>query len=169
MANGYSNWKSGIWTGDSIPHYYGDWVRGTFILMAVLSFVATPLWGDLLPFGIFAQVGAAILLVLLAGLTTAKNQLVMLANATISGISILLLQSYAMMTHATQTSQLFLAREAGVLLMITSFYFSVKTLRGMMSGKIGHQDSPLEFDDVVSVIETEEVYPAADRTSYDGQ
>ena len=137
--------------------------------MAILSFVVTPLWGSLLPFSIGIQIAAALLLVLLAGFTSAHNQLVMIANATIAGISVLLLESYAVIQHvpnAINGTQLFIAREAGVLLMLAALYWSIKTLRAMMSGKIGHPDSPLEFDEKmpeVLVRPTE-----SERDVYDG-
>lgn len=134
------------WSGE-IPHYYGDFVRTCFITMAILSFVAMPLVGDLLPLGIFAQVGAALLLVLLAALTSARNVLIMIANATVAGVSVLLLEFFAVLLQHSQTPQLFFAREAGVLLMLAALYWSVKTIRAMLSGKIGHADSSLEFDE----------------------
>lgn len=148
MAQTYSSWRSNLATGRSIPHYYGDYVRPLFIAMAVLSFVVMPLGIDLLPFGIVTQVGASLILVLLAGLTTPRNLYVMLINATVSGVSVILLESFAIMLRSAQSPQAFFAREAGVLLMLTALYFSVKTVRNMLSGKLGHPDSPLEFDEI---------------------
>lgn len=152
MENGYNSWRSTVSWSQGIPHYYGDYVRPLFIGMAVLSFVATPLLGDLLPFGIIPQIGASLLLVLLAGLTTPRSFSVMLVNATVAGLSVLLLETFAIMLHHAQSTELFLAREAGVLLMLGALYFSVKTLRAMMSGKLGHNDTPLEFDDTAEPV-----------------
>ncbi|MGE5541143.1 MAG: hypothetical protein ACM3TU_02570 [Bacillota bacterium] len=150
--DGYTTWKSTVSWTRGIPHYYGDHVRFLFISMAVLSFVVMPLWGDLLPFGIFAQVGASLLLVLLAGLTNPRNFYVMLTNATISAVSVLLLETFAIALRQSQSIELFIAREAGVLLMLASLYFSVKTVRSMMSGKLGHADTPLEFDEMAEPV-----------------
>jgi Ni/Fe-hydrogenase subunit HybB-like protein len=152
MENGYSSWRSTIAWSQEIPHYYGDYVRPLFIAMAVLSFVAMPLWGDLLPVGIIPQVGASLLLVLLAALTSARNLPVMLVNATVAGVSVVLLETVAIVRHHVDTTPLFLAREAGVLLMLAALYFGVKTIRSMLTGKIGHQDSPLEFDETAEPI-----------------
>jgi hypothetical protein len=168
MANTYESWKGSLaWSGD-IPHYYGDYVRSLFIAMAILSFIALPMWGDLLPFGIVAQVGAALLLVLLAGLTSPTGFLIMVTNATISAVSVVLLESFAVLYYGTQSSQLFFAREAGVLLMLAALYFSVKSVRGMMSGKVGHLDTPLEFE---VVPEPSPVPPRIDysRTDYNNE
>lgn len=172
MENGYTTWKSSFWFGDGIPHYYGDKVRQLFIATAVLSFVVMPLWGDLLPFvGIIPQVGAGLLLVLLAGFTSARNVLVMIANATVSAVSILLLESTAIALQNTGTykMELFLAREFGVLLMLGALYFSIKTVRAQLSGKMGHADSPLEFDEGVALPPVEhQTTTMRDVSEYDG-
>lgn len=149
MENGYTSWKSSFWFGDGIPHYYGDKVRQYFIAAAVLSFIGMPLWGKLLPFlGTLPQVGAALLLVLLAGFTSPRNLLLMVANATVAGVSILLLESTAIIYEGlgTHPTELFLAREVAVLLLIGALYYSIKTVRAMMAGKLGQPDSPLEFN-----------------------
>jgi hypothetical protein len=151
MENRYSSWRSSLAWNDVIPHYYGDYVRSLFIAMAVLSFVVIPVWGDLLPFGIVPQIGASVLLVLLAGFTSARNFYLMLTNATLAAVSIVLLETYAVVMHPLQSTELFVAREAGVLIMLAALYFSVKTARSMMSGKIGHNDSPLEFEAVQEI------------------
>lgn len=170
MENGYTAWKSSFWFGDGIPHYYGDKVRQLFIATAMLSFVVMPLWGELLPFvGIIPQVGAGLLLVLLAGFTSAHNILVMIANATVSAVSILLLESTAIALQNTGAyrMELFLSRELGVLLMLGALYFSIKTVRAQMSGKLGHPDSPLEFGTSVSDVRTPEQY-THNVSEYDG-
>lgn len=146
MENRYSSWRSSLAWDKDIPHYYGDYVRSLFIAMAVLSFVVMPIWGDLLPLGVVAQIGASVLLVLLAGFTSARNLYLMIVNATVAAVSVILLESYAVLLHPVQSMQLFIAREAGVLIMLAALYFSVKTVRAMVSGKIGHADTPLEFD-----------------------
>lgn len=172
MENGYSSWKSSLLFGDGIPHYYGDTVRQLFIATAVLSFIVVPLWGDLLPFvGVVPQVAAALLLVLLAGFTSAHNQLVMIANATVSGVSVLLIEStaIALRGQGEHASALFYAREAAVLLLIAALYFSIKTIRAMMTGKLGHADTSLEFDEPIQTHEDTSVQ-ANERSisDYDG-
>lgn len=165
MEKGYSSWKSTIGWSRDIPHYYGDYVRSLFIATAILSLVAMPAVGNLLPealVSIFAQVGAALLLILLAGLTSPRSFIIMLANAVIAAVSVVLLESFAILLRQIDSVQLFVAREAGVLLMLAALYFSVKTVRGMMSGKIGHSDTPLEFDDTA-----EPAIPEAPQPPFD--
>jgi hypothetical protein len=152
MEQSYNSWRAGLATGRTIPHYYGDYVRPLFIAMAVLSFVVMPLGIDLLPFGIVTQVGASLILVLLAGLTTPRNLYIMLINATVAGVSVVLLESFAIMLRSAGSPQSFFAREAGVLIMLAALYFSVKTARNMLAGKLGHPDSPLEFDELDELV-----------------
>lgn len=137
---------SRLFESHDIPHYYGDRVRELFVLSAVVSFVAMPLWGDLLPYGTLTQVAAGLLLVLLAGLTNPHSKSVLMTDAVVSGISVLLLETTAISMHAAQSSELFLAREATTVLLLVAFYFSVKTLRAMTLGKIGKPERPGEFN-----------------------
>ena len=149
-GGGYTTWKTRLAPGHDIPHYYGDYVRPLFILTAILALVATPLWGPLLPFGAVAQVGASLALVLLAGLTNAKNIYLMAANATVSAVSVFLLEIAAIALKTGGSIELFAAREVCALLMLGALYFSIKTMRGMLTGKIGHPDSPLEFEESIA-------------------
>ena len=157
--------KKSLWVSESIPHYYGNYVRAAFIAAAGLSFVVTPLWGDLLPFPVVLQVAAALALVLLAGLTSPQGHLIMIANAAVSAISIVLLESAAIIfrTVGPHYRELFVARELNVLLLLGALYFSMKTIRGMMAGKTGHNDSPLDFvgeqDTYVQPIQETETFP----------
>src|SRR3989344_2428276 len=129
-----------------IEHYYGDYVRALFLGAAVLSAVAIPLFGDLLPFGTFAQVGSALLLVLLAGLTNPHSRMLMIYDVVVSGIGVFLLESAAILLYTADTPELFAAREAAALALLFAFYFSVKTLRAMSLGKVGKMEKPWEFE-----------------------
>jgi hypothetical protein len=126
---------------NTISHYYGDWVRRLFLVSALLSFVAIPVWGDLLQFGTFTQVSAGLLLVLLAGLTNPRTKGVMMLNSLFAAISVLLLESTAIIFRTSESWPLFIAREISGLLMLIAFYFSVKTLRAMSLGNIGKRDA----------------------------
>jgi len=129
-----------------IEHYYGDYVRALFLGAAVLSAVAIPLFGDLLPFGTFVQVGSALLLVLLAGLTNPHSRVLMVYDVVVSGLGVFLLESAAISFYAADTAQLFAAREVAALALLFAFYFSIKTLRAMMLGKVGKMEKPWEFE-----------------------
>lgn len=128
-----------------IPHYYGDYVRQLFVLAALLVVVAIPLWGDLLSVGTTAEIGGALLLVLLAGLTSPSGTIVMLCNVIVAGLGALVLESAAITNYSLQSSALFVAREVCAILLLFAFYFGVKTLRAMLSGKIGKWGNEGEF------------------------
>lgn len=130
-----------------IQHYYGDHVRSLLIAVAVLSIVAIPFIGDLLPFGALWQVGAAVILVLVAGLINPHSKLIMLCGAIITGMGVLLLELTVASSYASDSLILLVTREAAALALLFAFYFSVKTLRAMMQGKVGQTERPWEFDD----------------------
>lgn len=140
--------QSYIFRVHDIPHYYGDYVRALFLAVAVLSAVAIPVFGDLLPFGTLPQVAATILLVLLAGLTNPHSRMLLLYDAVVAGIGVLLLETVAISLYRADSFELFVAREAAALAMLFAFYFSIKTLRAMALGKVGKLERPWEFEDV---------------------
>ncbi len=131
----------------SVPHYYGDNVRMLLLLSAIVSVVAIPLVGNLLPFGIMPQVGVALLLVLLAGLTNPHGRIVMLCNAIVSGVGLLMLESVVISLYPNVTAGLFIVSEAVCLMLLFAFYYSVKTLRAFSLGKLGKWEQPQEFAD----------------------
>lgn len=129
-----------------IPHYYGDHIRALFMATAVLSVVVIPIYGSLLPFSTLTQIICATLLVLLAGLTNPHSKITMWYTALVSGIGTILLESAAINFFATDSLELFLARELAALMLMFAFYFSVKTLRAMSFGKLGKAARPWEFE-----------------------
>lgn len=136
-----------------IPHYYGDYVRDLFVATAVLSAVALPVFGDLLPFGTLAQVGSALLLVLLAGLTNPHGRMLMLYNVIVSGVGVLLLESAAISLYSSDSVELFVSREVASVLLLFAFYFGIKTMRAMSLGKLGKTEKPWEFEDSKDAVE----------------
>ena len=130
-----------------ISHYYGDYVRQLFVAAAAVTFIAIPLFGDLLPYGTFFQVACAIVAVLLGGLTNPHGKIVLWVDALFSGLGVLYLEATAITFYPTQSTELFLAREAAAILLLFAFYFSVKTVRSMSQGKVGHFFEAGEFDD----------------------
>jgi hypothetical protein len=133
---------------NDIPHYYGDYVRALFLGTAVLSAVAIPVFGDILPFGTFVQVGSALLLVLLAGLTNPHSKMLMLYDVIVSGVGVLLLESAAISFYSSNPFSLFASREVAAIALLFAFYFSIKTLRAMSLGKVGKAEKPWEFEEL---------------------
>ena len=121
-------------------------MRVTFIASAMLTAVAMPIWGNLLPFGDMAGIISILVLVFLAGITNPHSTLIMLLNALLSGIGIFLLQAAAISFYKVDSVMLFLLREIAVILLLFAFYYSVKSVRSMMLGKIGNEGKPDEFE-----------------------
>jgi len=65
----------------------------------------------------------------------------MMLNSLFAAISVLLLESTAIIFRTSESWPLFIAREISGLLMLIAFYFSVKTLRAMSLGNIGKRDA----------------------------
>lgn len=144
---------SSVFRLHDIPHYYGDYVRQLFLGCAVLSAVAIPVWGNLVPFGTVVQVASALLLVLLAGITNPHSKMVMLYNVVVSGTGVLLLESAAISFYSVDSTGLFVCREAAAIALLFAFYFGIKTLRAMSLGKVGRQERPWEFEERKDTVE----------------
>lgn len=129
-----------------IRHYYGDHIRFLLLAAAVVAFVALPIWGNLLPFGLFVQIAGGLILVLLAGLTNPHSKTIMVLNVLATGIGALLVEATAITYHAIDSLQLLLVREVEVILLVLAFYFAVKTARSMFQHKVGETERPWEFD-----------------------
>jgi hypothetical protein len=146
MQDGYTQWKAHL-LARGPRHYYGSIVRHLFLASAFISFVALPLWGSLLPFSLSIEICGGIVLVLLAGLTSPRNAMIMLLNALTASLGALLIEIVAINAQGAEPLQLLVAREIVALLLLLGFYFSVKTMRAMMLGMIGRDDVIGEFDE----------------------
>lgn len=131
---------------ESIAHYYGDMVRALFFLTVVLSFIAIPFWGHLLPFGNAFEIAGGIIFIALAGLTSPHAKFVMVVNAIASGVGAFLFEYAAVTFRAVDSTQLLLAREMGALALLGALYFSIKTLRAISQGTVGEMPWASEFD-----------------------
>ena len=130
-----------------IPHYYGDYVRMLFLATALLIFVGIPFWGHLIPFGTMFEVVSGIILIVLAGLINPHSKWVMIVSAVVAGLGAFLLELSAISFHAQHSMELLVAREVGAIMLVTALYFSVKTVRAMMQGKVGERPVPWEFEE----------------------
>jgi hypothetical protein len=128
-----------------IPHYYGDSVRSMLISAAVVYALSLPIWGNLLPFDTSTGIGVVIVLVLLAGLVNPRSLMLMLVNAFVAGLGVFLLEAAAITLYKTDSVMLFFLRELCAILLLFGFYYSVRSARNMMAGKIGATASPDEF------------------------
>ncbi len=131
--------------GETIPHYHGDIIRTLFIVAVILSLIVIPIWGYILPIHLEMEIGAGIILIILAGLTSPHARFIMALNVIVSAGSVFLLEWFALTLRTTNSLELLIVREVGAFLFLGALYFSVKTLRAMMQGKMGKVTDPSEF------------------------
>ncbi len=119
-------------------HYYGDIIRKLFFAGSITILVTFPFFYNLLTYNRVLIFGGAILLILLAGLTSPKQKFVMFSNAVISFLAITFFEYYSIQFYLTDNgsflkSLLFVVNYSLAINFLFAFYFSVKTLRGMFS------------------------------------
>ncbi len=131
--------------GTHITHYYGDYVRKSFVAVAAILVIFLPLLGRgaivLLP----VQIIGVIVLIVLAALTSPKNKRIMMGNAAASVLGIIVFEVVAIAAFLRTDMWQFYAFEALALVFLSSLYFSLKTIRAMEMGIVGKRDLPGEF------------------------
>lgn len=128
-----------------IPHYYGDIVRRIFIAAAGLLLILSPFLSRDIPAVLGIGVALALILALLAALTNPQKQFIMIANAVTSLFGILLTEVFALASFSAGAYVTFAISEGFVIAFLFALYFSVKTVRAMMMGRIGRKLNVGEF------------------------
>jgi hypothetical protein len=131
----------------TIPHYYGDTVRGLFIGAVVLGLLGIPVVGNLLPLSVGFDIIAGIILIALAGLINPHSKLVMGMSVIASSFAAFLFQYAAVTLSSTDPLLLSVGRQVEAIVFVTALYFSIKTLRAMTQNKTGEVEPPWEFED----------------------
>ena len=108
------------------PHYYGDMVRGLFLVAGIIMLVASPFFKEEIPASL--SVVPIIVVVLLAGLTTLRYQWVLMLNVIVSFMGVAVFEYVALYANATGT--FFWINQVLAVLFLFSAYYSTKTLRG---------------------------------------
>lgn len=120
-----------------IRHYYGDVTRHLFLIAGGVMIIFIPLQGSLLPMATVIFVAGILLIGVLAGLTDPRRRSIAVMNVGISAIGLVIFEYYAAIGYREQGFSLdFLAHQAIALLFFFALYFSTKTLRAMISGRL---------------------------------
>ena|GEM_PF-1089047 len=122
----------------SPEHYYGDIIRKLFFLGSIAILVTFPFFYDVLPYSGLSILGGATLFILLAGLTSPKQRLVLFFDAIVSFVAIVFFEYYSVQFYlwnngAFEKWFLFLVSYFLSINFLFAFYFSVKTLRRIFS------------------------------------
>lgn len=131
--------------GPRLAHYYGDSVRSMFLIIAAGMLFLAPFFGSRLPFDVPFEVLGAIAIVCLGAMTSPRRPYVMMANATAAGIGVVYSEIIAIYAYSGGDSLTFVIRELFAVGFLFALYFSVKTLRAMLSGRIGKRPLPGDF------------------------
>lgn len=130
-----------------VPHYYGNLVRQLLILAAGVMFVAAPWYTNDLRVELPFILAGILVVVILAALINPHSKRIAAACAVASGVGMLIFGSWALFSFKFEyaTWVALGLRELLALLFLGAFYFSMKTFRAMMLGKVGRKDVVGEF------------------------
>lgn len=135
------------WTSlTRIPHYYGDVVRQLFIVAAALMLITAPFYASTLKVELPFEIAGALVLIALAALANPHSKLIMMGNAVVAGVGLVIFQTWALYTYSEASWMQFILREVLAVLFLAAFYFSMKTLRAFLLGKVGKHWEAGEFD-----------------------
>lgn len=130
-----------------ISHYYGDTVRHLLVAAAALMLLAAPFYTDNLlaelPFILIGTVAC----IFVAALTNPWKQTIISIDAILSGVGLVIFETWALSNYQTDVAYKFILREALAFVFLFALYFSTKTLRGMLFHQIGRPDSLADFVD----------------------
>ena len=136
MRDADSKYGSYFFGQESLAHYYGNTVRQLFLAATTVMLLGAPFYVDVFRVQMPFIVLGAIVLVMLAALTSPQSRSVMMANAVAAGAGATLYEFWALAGFDTSLFQSFL-RQLPALILILAFYFSLKTYRAMFTGIIG--------------------------------
>lgn len=130
-----------------VSHYYGDQIRQIFMGLAALMLVGAPFYMDSLRGEFPFAVAGALALAAIGALANPHKRIVFVASAVAAGAGAVIYGAWALYDYHDSTWTQFVLRQAIALLFLAAFYFSVKTLRAYLMGKIGKRDEAGEFDE----------------------
>lgn len=122
-----------------IPHYYGDIVRILLLGAAILMLAGAPFYTIVLQEALPFLVPGAIVAVALAALTSPRSRFVMRLDAVVSGVGAVAFEYWALATYHGNFPIEFTLRQIIALICMFAFYYSLKTLRGMINGDVGSE------------------------------
>lgn len=116
----------------AFSHYYGDRVRQLFLVGGVIMLIGIPFFNDYLPVPAIISLSAALLVVIVAGLTNPLQRWVMFIDVPVSLIAALSFEYHAISRIGDIPWLLFGIDQILALLFFFALYFSTKTLRGIL-------------------------------------
>lgn len=135
-------------TFTSIPHYYGDIVRGLLLGAAALLLISFPLYADSVrtqfPFIIFG----AFVAVAVAAFTDPHKRISLMADAIVAGVGMVVYAGWGLLGYDGLNPVAFVLRLAIAVICLFAFYFSLKTVRAFALHEIGKHDRFGEVEEI---------------------
>ncbi len=116
------------------PHYYGDVVRGLFVLGAILMLLTLPIFSAATPFPAPVSLAIIAVLGLAAGFTSPEHKWTASLNLAIALSGVLGFGYHAVRSYALRTPAdlFFWINQVLALVFLIALYYSAKTARGLM-------------------------------------
>ena len=130
-----------------IPHYHGDVLRQLFIAAVILMLVGAPFYANALQIQLPFLIIGALVLAGLAALANPHKKWIFVVSAIAAGAGFVIYELWALQQYAGSSWVQFILREVIALVFLIAFYFSMKTVRAFMLGRLGKHDEAGEFDE----------------------
>lgn len=131
---------------DLIPHYHGDVIRQLFIAAVVLMLVGAPFYAGALQVQLPFLIVGALMFAGIAALANPHKKWIFVASAVAAGTGFVVYELWALQQYAESSWIQFILREVIAIVFLIAFYFSMKTVRAFVLGRVGKHDEAGEFD-----------------------
>lgn len=129
-----------------VPHYYGTTTRQLLLGAAALMLVASPFYTtDLRTEFLYIVIGVVVI-VACAALLNPHSKWVSVVTALVSGVGVGAYAMWGLFEYDAISPVAFVLRLAIAVILLFSFYFSLKTVRAFMLHQIGKRGSVDEFE-----------------------
>lgn len=114
-------------------HYYGDTVRKFFLVGSAFMLITLPTFQSVVPASIYVSILAALGATFVAGALAPDRKWVALFSVFVAAAATGIFEYYAANAALGKNFWFFVVNQILALNFLTAFYYSTKTLRGMMS------------------------------------
>ena len=125
----------------SMPHYYGDNVRGLLLAAAVIMLVGAPWYANNLQAELPLYLLGALILVCFAAFTSPRSHTMLIADTIVAGVGMALFEQWALSSYESVALSVFALRQLIALIFFFAFYFAGKTVRALVVDRKEYEDS----------------------------
>lgn len=116
-----------------LAHYYGDRVRALLVSVGLIMMVSMPFFTDTVPKPIFFSILAALGLVVLSGMISPRQRIIVIATAIISALAFIGFEYHAVLAIRAYGpgSGFFIVNQLLSVLCLLATYYGTKSARGL--------------------------------------